>query len=78
MPGMLEADGCNALGGKGLHHPGGSPQAFLLGLTPLDHLVHSQRRAQHAGQCGVEVEGGRISTANGCLNLQTLTPGGFQ
>ena len=43
---------------KGFHHPQGSQQAFLTGLAHLYNLVPSQRRAQHAGQCGVEVEGG--------------------
>src|SRR2546427_9655854 len=43
---------------KGSHHPGGSQQAFLTGLAHLYNLVPYQRRAQHAGQCGVEVEGG--------------------
>jgi hypothetical protein len=45
---------------KGFHHPHGSQQAFLQGLAPLYNLVPYQRRAQHAGQCGVEVEGGRV------------------
>ena len=44
---------------KGFHHPRGSQQAFLTGLAHLYNLVPYQRRAQHAGQCGVEVEGGR-------------------
>src|SRR5262245_32516965 len=39
---------------KGFHHPGGSQQAFLTGLAHLYNLVPYQRRAQHAGQCGVE------------------------
>src|SRR2546430_160735 len=38
---------------KGFHHPGGSQQAFLTGLAHLYNLVPYQRRAQHAGQCGV-------------------------
>src|SRR6266702_866180 len=42
---------------KGLHDPTGSQQAFLRGLAHLYNLVPYQRRAQHAGQCGVEVEG---------------------
>jgi hypothetical protein len=37
-----------------------------------------QRRAQHAGQCGVEVEGGQVSTRDWWLNLQILTSGGFR
>ena len=63
---------------KGFHHPGGSQQAFLRGLAHLYNLVPYQRRAQHAGQCGVEVEGGRLPTADWFLNLQILTSGGFR
>jgi hypothetical protein len=63
---------------KGFHHPGGSQQAFLTGLAHLYNLVPYQRRAQHAGQCGVEVEGGRLPTPDWMLNLQILTSGGFQ
>jgi hypothetical protein len=48
---------------KGFHHPSGSQQAFLTGWAHLYNLVPYQRRAQHAGQCGVEVEGGRVPTA---------------
>jgi len=63
---------------KGFHHPGGSQQAFLTGLAHLYNLVPYQRRAQHAGQCGVEVEGGRVPTSDWMLNLQILTSGGFR
>jgi len=63
---------------KGFHHPGGSHQAFLTGLAHLYNLVPYQRRAQHAGQCGVEVEGGRVPTPDWMLNLQILTSGGFR
>ena len=63
---------------KGFHHPGGSQQAFLTGLAHLYNLVPYQRRAQHAGQCGVEVEGGRVPTVEWFLNLQILTSGGFR
>jgi hypothetical protein len=63
---------------KGFHHPGGSQQAFLTGLAHLYNLVPYQRRAKHAGQCGVEVEGGRLPTADWFLNIQLLTSGGFQ
>ena len=63
---------------KGFHHPGGSQQAFLTGLAHLYNLVPYQRRAQHAGQCGVEVEGGRVPTRDWFLNLQILTSGGFR
>ena len=60
------------------HHPHGSQQAFLRGLAHLYNLVPSQGRAQHAGQCGVEVEGGRLPTRDWLLNLQLLTSGGFR
>src|SRR5438876_1998769 len=63
---------------KGFHHPDGSQQAFLRGLAHLYNLVPYQRRAQHAGQCGVEVEGGRVPTRDWFLNLQILTSGGFR
>jgi hypothetical protein len=63
---------------KGFHHPGGSQQAFLTGLAHLYNLVPYQRRAQHAGQCGVAVDGGRVPTADWMLNLQILTSGGFR
>jgi hypothetical protein len=63
---------------KGFHHPGGSQQAFLMGLAHLYNLVPYQRRAKHAGQCGVEVEGGRLPTADWFLNVQILTSGGFR
>jgi hypothetical protein len=63
---------------KGFHHPQGSQQTFLMGLAHLYNLVPYQRRAQHAGRCGVEVEGGRVPTADWMLNLQILTSGGFR
>jgi hypothetical protein len=63
---------------KGFHHPKGSQQAFLRGLAHLYNLVPYQRRAQQAGQCGVEVEGGRVPTPDWFLNLQILTSGGFR
>ena len=63
---------------KGFHHPGGSQGAFLTGLAHLYNLIPYQRRAQHAGQCGVEVEGGRVPTHDWMLNLQILTSGGFR
>ena len=62
----------------GCHHPGGNQQAFLIGLAHLYNLGPYQRRAQHAGQCGVAVEGGRVPTADWCLNLQIRTSGGFR
>ena len=63
---------------QGFHPPGGSPPAFLTGLAPLYNLVPYQSRAQHAGQCGVEVEGGRWPARDGLLNLQILTSGGLR
>src|SRR4029077_15318241 len=63
---------------KGFHHPGGSQAAFLTGLAHLYHLMPYQRRALHAGPCGVEVEGGRLPTSDWMLNLQILTSGGYQ
>jgi hypothetical protein len=63
---------------KGFHHPGGNQQTFLTGLAHLYNLVPYQRRAKHAGQCGVEVEGGRLPTNDWFLNLQILTSGGFR
>jgi hypothetical protein len=63
---------------KAFHHPHGSQQAFLVGLAHLDNLVPYQCRAKHAGQCGVEVEGGKVPTRDWLLNLQILTSGGFR
>jgi hypothetical protein len=63
---------------KGFHHPGGSQAAFLTGLAHLYNLIPYQRRALHAGICGVEVEGGRLPTSDWMLNLQILTSGGYQ
>jgi hypothetical protein len=63
---------------KGFHHPDGSQQVFLTGLAHLYNLVPYQRRAKHAGQCGVEVEGGRLPTRDWFLNVQILTSGGFR
>ena len=44
---------------KGFHHRKGNQQAFLRGLAHFYNLIPYQCRATHAGQCGVEVEGGR-------------------
>jgi hypothetical protein len=63
---------------KGFHHPAGSQEAFLRGLAHLYNLVPYQRRALHAGQCGVEVEGGTVPTRDWFLNVQILTSGGFR
>jgi hypothetical protein len=63
---------------KGFHHPGGRQQAFLTGLAHLSNLVPYQRRAQHAEQYGVEVEGGRVLTADWLLHLQIRTSGGLR
>jgi hypothetical protein len=56
------------------HHPKGSQQAFLTGLAHLYNLVPYQRRAQHAGQCGVEVEGGRVPTPGHLIDSFFTTP----
>ena len=56
----------------------GASRRFLTGLAHLYNLMPYQRRAQHAGYCGVEVEGGRLPTADWFLNLQILTSGGFR
>jgi hypothetical protein len=63
---------------KAFHHPQGSQPTFLIGLAHLYNLIPYQRRAQHAGQCGVEVEGGKVPTRDWFLNLQILTSGGFR
>jgi hypothetical protein len=63
---------------QGFHHPGGSQQAFLTGLAHWDNLIPYQRRAPHAGQCGVAAEGGTVPTRDWFLNLQILTSGGFR
>jgi hypothetical protein len=58
---------------KGFHHPDRSQRVFLTGLAHLYNLVPYQCRAKHAGQCGGEVEGGRLPTRDWFLNVQTLT-----
>jgi hypothetical protein len=63
---------------KGFHHSDGSQQAFLTGLAHLYNLVPYQRRAKHAGRCGVEVEGGKLPTGDWLLNQHILTAGGVQ
>jgi hypothetical protein len=63
---------------QGVHHPGGSQAAFLTGLAHLYHLMPYQRRALHAGQGGVAVEGGRLPTSDWMLTLHILTSGGYQ
>ena len=62
----------------GFHHPRGRHAALRTGLAHLDNLIPSQRRALHAGMCGVEGEGGRLPTSYGMRNLQILTSGGYQ
>jgi hypothetical protein len=63
---------------KGWHHPDGSQQAFLTGLAHLYNLGPYQQRAQHAGSCGVEVEGGIVPTRDWFLNVHILTAGGLR
>jgi hypothetical protein len=69
---------CKLFAMKSFHHSGGSQAAFLAGLAHLYNLIPYQRRALNAGQCGVEVEGGRMPTSDWMLNLQILTSGGFR
>jgi hypothetical protein len=63
---------------QGFHHPGGSHTASRTGLAHLYTLIPYQRRALHAGQCGGEVEGGRVPTHDWRLNLPILTSGGLR
>src|SRR5262249_13097564 len=63
---------------QGFYHPKRNQQAFLNGLALLYDLVPYQRRAKHAGHCGVESEGGKVPTRNWFLNLQSLTSGGLR
>ncbi len=63
---------------KGFHHPEGSQKYFLNGLAILYNFIPYQRRAEHAGQCGVETEGGKLPAENRFLSLQILTSGGLQ
>ena len=51
---------------------------FVGPLAHLYNLIPYQRRALHAGHCGVEVEGGRLPTSDWMLTLQILTSGGYQ
>jgi hypothetical protein len=63
---------------KGFHHQDGSQHACINGLALLYNLIPYQRRAKHAGRCGVEVEDGKVPTGDWFLNLQVLTCGGFR
>jgi hypothetical protein len=62
----------------GFHHPQGSQPYFLNGLALLYALVPYPRRAKHVGQCGVEVEGGKVPIRDWLLNRQILTSEGFR
>ena len=62
----------------GVPQPGGRQQAWRTGLVPLYTLGPSQRRAQHAGPGGVEVEGGNVPTQEWFLNRQRRTSGGLR
>jgi hypothetical protein len=77
-PGISEERERKPCAMQGVHHPAGRQQALRTGLAHLYNLVSSQRRAPHTGQCGVEVEGGRVPTRDWMLNLQILTSGGFR
>jgi hypothetical protein len=43
----------------------------------LYNFIPYQRRAQHAGQCGVEVEGGRVPTQTGSSICRSSPPEAF-
>lgn len=62
---------------KGFHHEGEVPTAFLTALAFLYNFVPYQRRALSHGQCGIEVEGGKMPTHDWFLNLRIATSGGF-
>jgi hypothetical protein len=62
----------------GFHHLESSQQAFLTGPALWYNLGPYQRRALHAGPCGVEVEGGRVPTRDWFLNVHILTCGEFR
>jgi hypothetical protein len=49
----------------------------FIGLSETNTIGY-ERRAQHAGQYGVEVEGGRVPTPDWMLNLHILTSGGLR
>jgi hypothetical protein len=63
---------------KGCQHLGRNQAAFLTGLAHVYTLIPYQHRALNAGQCGVEVQGGPLPTADWMLNLHILTAGGYQ
>jgi hypothetical protein len=63
---------------KGFHHEEGNQNMFLICLAILYNLIPYQRRANNAGKCGIEVEGGKLPTDDWFCNLQILTSGGFQ
>lgn len=62
---------------KGFHHKQASPTAVLSTLARLYNFVPYQRRAASHGQCGIEVEGGKMPTQDWFLNLRIATSGGF-
>ncbi len=70
--------GPEALHNEGVLSSWWQPTGVCHGLTYLYNLVTYQCRAKHAGQCGVEMEGGTIPTKDWFLNLQILTSGGLQ
>ncbi len=63
---------------KGFHHKDGNQILFLNGLARKYNLIPYQRRAINSGKCAIEVEGGKVPTKDGLINLQILTSGGFQ
>ena len=62
---------------EGIPLPGRKPSEVSEWLTHLYNLIPYQRRSLNAGKCGVEVEGGVLSTPDWMLNLQILTQAAF-
>jgi len=74
--GLPKKDGATALSGAGSVDTATTWPSKTSRTKNL--IIEYQRRALHAGQCGVEVEGGRVPTHDWMLNLQILTSGGFR
>ena len=61
---------------EGFHHPGGVNR-LLTGLAHLYNLIPYQRRALHAGKCGVEVEDGHVPTRTGSSTCKSSRQAAF-
>jgi len=51
---------------------------FLRGLAHLYNLLPYERRAQHAGHCGVAVEGGTPHVTGGSIAKSSLLEAGSE